>query len=291
MDTQRQKRKGRDEDEEDEASEGGLTSDLDTSKLPWEIQDTFLPKRLPEELQKTNDTLRLFARDYKKTKVSLLTNPGRPEFPESEWDNIIRGRPIDLDKVLSSLVVVGTDTKHVERLSSLVELRFGNATPVKRVSTHGEWEMAWSRACAAMEFVFAHRKSEFRTYTEHIQRKFYATHVSYHDRVLLYDRAVPERVSHRSDLSLADTAMFDDLAVMHTSPTGSGMSDRSHQAQSTVGSNRNRQNKSPEACRRFNSGQCPNTATICKYRHICAVCRQSGHTAGDSKCSKKVKRE
>ncbi|KIJ37984.1 hypothetical protein M422DRAFT_259370 [Sphaerobolus stellatus SS14] len=214
------KRKGRASDGEDSATEDSTISDFNTSQLPWEIQNTFTPRRLSEDLQKTNDTLCLFARDYKKTKISLLTNPNRPEFPESEWENIIKGKSVSLDKVLTSMVVIGSDSKQVEHISSLVELRFGNATPIKRVTTHGEWEMAWSRTCSAVEFVFAHRKQELRMYTEQIQRKFYATHISFHDRIILYDRAVRERVSHRSDLSLADTTMFEDLAVMHTSPTG-----------------------------------------------------------------------
>ncbi|KIJ52303.1 hypothetical protein M422DRAFT_776013 [Sphaerobolus stellatus SS14] len=281
----------RSDDEEDEASENGTVSDLDTSQLPWEIQDAFFPKQLSEELQKTNNILRLFARDYKKTKISLLTNPRRPEFPESEWDNIIRGRSIDLDKVLSGMAVVGADTKRVERLSSLVELRFGNVTPIKRVTTHGEWEMSWSRACSALEFVFAHRKSELQTYTEHMQRKFYATHVLYHDCILLYDRAVWERVSHHSDLSLTDTTLFDNLAVMHTTPTGSESTNHYSQTQTSITASRDKPEKSTEACRRFNSEQRPNTASTCMYRHICAVCRQSGHAAGDPKCNKKIKRE
>ncbi|KIJ38868.1 hypothetical protein M422DRAFT_781282 [Sphaerobolus stellatus SS14] len=229
---QKRKEKASDEDEDNAEEE---RSDFDVSTLPWEIAGALFPKRLSEELQKTNEMLRLFAKDYKRTKTSLLTNTNRPEFPETEWANILHGRPIDLDKVISSLLVVGSDAKQVEKFGN-IEFRFANSTPIKKISTQGEWSMAWNRACEAVEFVFSHRKNELRIYSEYMLRKFTATNIGYHDRIINFDKAVRERAAHRSDISLSDTASFADLADMHTSSMGSGATSSRGTQGSTQGS-------------------------------------------------------
>jgi hypothetical protein len=190
------------------------------------------------------------------------------------------------------MLVVGTGEKQIEKISSL-EFRFANSTPLKRVTCYADWNTAWIRTQYAVEYLFPHRKEELRVYAEHILRKFTATHASYHDRVILYDRAVRERLSSRLDLSFAHINMFSDLADMHTSAFGSAVVGSSVKLISSVGNanDQPRRQKSNEACRKYSAGSCQNTATSCRYRHVCAVCRQAGHVASSKDCTKRIKRD
>jgi hypothetical protein len=107
----RSTRKRRIADSGDEDSEDDLPRKLDTSRLPWEIKEVVSPANLRPELRQTHDLLKLFMEDFKAVKASLAVSPRRPEFPESEWDNIIRGRAVDLNKVLSAMFVIGSDSR------------------------------------------------------------------------------------------------------------------------------------------------------------------------------------
>jgi hypothetical protein len=57
--------------------------------------------KLGESLTRTLELLRLYARDLKLTKSSILTSAGSPQFPHSEWQNVITGAMVDLDHVIS----------------------------------------------------------------------------------------------------------------------------------------------------------------------------------------------
>ena len=64
---------------------------LDTTKLPWEIDELTLPSQLVLTLREMQALLRLFAKDHRAVKTSILMAARHPELPDSEWDNIIHG--------------------------------------------------------------------------------------------------------------------------------------------------------------------------------------------------------
>jgi hypothetical protein len=89
IDHEKWKRKPTDSDIGD--SREDETHKFDTSKLPWEIEEVVSPAKLRPELRQTHDLLKLYMEDIKAVKASLTVSPRRPEFPESEWDNVIKG--------------------------------------------------------------------------------------------------------------------------------------------------------------------------------------------------------
>ncbi|KAJ7939722.1 hypothetical protein B0H13DRAFT_2300423 [Mycena leptocephala] len=58
-------------------------------ELPWFADDILAGGTLSSELQKTQATLQLFARDVAATKQFVATSVSAPEFPDSEWDSVI----------------------------------------------------------------------------------------------------------------------------------------------------------------------------------------------------------
>ena len=52
-----------------------------------------------------------FQWDLKLTKASLLNFSHIPQFPESEWDNLLVGQSVDIDHVIT----LGYSIKHNER--------------------------------------------------------------------------------------------------------------------------------------------------------------------------------
>jgi hypothetical protein len=259
-------------------------SKFDTSKLPWEIKEVLSPAKLHPELWQTHELLRLFMEDYKAIKASLAVSPKRPEFPDSEWDNIIRGRAVDLNKVLSAMFIVGTESKCTKFLGSL-KLLFGQPVPIKRVTSLGEWSLAWGRTSQAICFIFPHRKEELAVYGEHIMSLFKAISIQFHGRIILYDQSVRARTACRNDILLSDFSRFEDLRTMHISSLGTALPTNKVGGQ-LVSQERKVDVKSDQPCRRYNLEQCPQMSQTCRYLHICSYCRQTGHV--NNRCLKKA---
>ncbi|TFY53164.1 hypothetical protein EVG20_g10240 [Dentipellis fragilis] len=120
-----------DSDDEDKTGDfhmHGKRPELDLADLPW--------------------LLARFAQDPKGVKVSVLNARDCPQFPDSEWTNVIAGRAVNLDHVLTELYNVSVDTKHKERLGA-IEFSVGAIAPAKIVKSHGEWDTAWQHTVAA----------------------------------------------------------------------------------------------------------------------------------------------
>ncbi|EDQ98967.1 uncharacterized protein LACBIDRAFT_318422 [Laccaria bicolor S238N-H82] len=78
----------------------------DEAQYPWIISDFIHRVTLSPLLTSTLELLKLYAIDPKGTKRSLVNSPTCPEFPDSEWTNILAGRAINLDAVLSGYYLV-----------------------------------------------------------------------------------------------------------------------------------------------------------------------------------------
>jgi hypothetical protein len=253
----------------DPDSGAGKRQKLDENELPWVIREKVSGTKLGESLTRTLELLRLYARDLKLTKSSILTSAGAPQFPHSEWQNVITGAMVDLDHVISGSFAVSNDNREVEVVGG-IQFKFGATTAVKKVKTAGDWFIAWGIYTKALVFVFPHRKSELDDYGAYVLKLFAATSLSDHVTIIQFDKAIRARHGDSRDLLLTDYAQYQDLSLYWLNPIGTG-----HQSLRTCSkpSKATRSDfRSDEACRRWNSGDCRQKASECKYRHVCGLC-------------------
>jgi hypothetical protein len=276
----KQTKRRRDGDSESSDEEEGYKRQtrLDYDSLPWNQKgEDVIAGELSPSLQKTRSLLANFARDLKRAKASLL-NCGRsyPQFPESEWANLLAGKSVDLDHVLSGMYSIAHDDSESQSVTKGLELLRGPAKPARAVQTHGEWVMAYNAYREAATFVFEHRDQELRNYGNHIMRYFASTPTEFHDRVINYDRAVRIRVAQRRDLELTSHEGFADLQLQWiNNPTALTVG----RSSGTRGKSKSGGRRDP--CRRWNDHRCPNSASACSYAHICPNCRSNAHTGGE----------
>ena len=109
----------------------------DESLYAWKTEDddeaVLTPSQELTRKMVLNQTI-----DIKSTKLVVLTSRRVPEFPDSEWNNVLSGRAVNLDTVFSGMFSTITDNRAVENIGEL-ELHFGASKPSKAVKTHGDW--------------------------------------------------------------------------------------------------------------------------------------------------------
>jgi hypothetical protein len=179
------------EDEEpvDEHGPQAKRARVEESEFPWTVSDLIHSVVLSPSLDRSLKLLQLYAVDPKKAKRSLTNSPTCPEFPDSEWTNILAGRAVNLDHVLSGYYSTSNNDERTECIGE-VEIKFGTTSPTKLVSTAGDWSIAWNRTSRATTVAFPHRAGELGDYSEYIIGLFGATNTFFHDRVISYDRAL-----------------------------------------------------------------------------------------------------
>jgi hypothetical protein len=182
---------------------------VDESKFYWKEDKSSQP--CDEYLERTRSAYATFARDPKFVKAEIINSFGCPPLPDSEWTNIVTGRCVNLDKVLSGLFSATADDKQVTAIGDSAELVTHSAVPAKKVKTHGEWLTAWTTAANAIRFVFPYRASELAEYTQYISSEFAAVGLKYHDRVINLDVAIRSRVAQSRNLRYTDYIRFADL--------------------------------------------------------------------------------
>jgi hypothetical protein len=185
--------------------------------LPWnEPEDSNFNSStsLSPALQKTHTLLENFSRDVKRARSSLLNcNKPVPQFPQSEWLNLLNGYAIDLDHVFSNIYTISHNVSEIVELGKSVELLHGSSAPAKTVKTHGDWVITWDCLVEAILFVFKHRKSKLQAYGKHIQRFFASLPSQFHNQVISYDRAVCIRAAQRRGFKLSSLSEFADLQI------------------------------------------------------------------------------
>nr|VWP00840.1 Argininosuccinate lyase (ASAL) (EC (Arginosuccinase) [Ganoderma boninense] len=232
----------------------------DPTKFAWAQNSKDAEKKLRPEVLQTLTLLRSYAVDVRFAKSNLINSVGAPEFPDAEWGNVLRGKPVDLNHVFSGQYTLGQDEKHVEKLGP-VELSYRAVTPAKVVKSAGDWVIAWQRATAAIVYAFPHRKQELEDYHNHIFGFFGAIHPDYHHRILDYDRAVRKRVGAMRTLLLSDTHEFANLRTLHIDSIGASAATGYPSKRREGGAKRT---PSDEACKRWNRGTCNTAADACK---------------------------
>jgi hypothetical protein len=144
---------------------------VDESTFAWNTNRREKRTVLRESLAKTLQLIEIYTVDPKATKRSLINEPDCPEFPDSEWKNIITGRAVNLDAVLSGqLSTTHNDTK-VEKFGEL-EISFGAVEPTKVVKNGGDWTIAWNRTVRATTYAFPSPISQNSPDTENTSSTF-----------------------------------------------------------------------------------------------------------------------
>ncbi|THU75443.1 hypothetical protein K435DRAFT_625522, partial [Dendrothele bispora CBS 962.96] len=139
-------------------------------------------------------------RDPSLVKSSARESVRCPGFPDSEWNNLFKGKPVDFDVLLTSTYTLDLNNKQSFKLGEL-ELNFEGVSkaPARKVRTHGEWVICWGMYEEAILFTMPWRKKELQEYFRHITGYFKSyLDTSYHSNIVNYDRAVRLKVSmHR----------------------------------------------------------------------------------------------
>ena len=110
----------------------------------------------------------------------LINSPSCPEFPDSEWTNVLAGCFINLDVVLTGYYSTSNNNKQVEEIRDF-EIHFGTVNPTKNLSTVGEWNITWNQSSQAICAAFPPRASKLAQYAEYIIGLFAAIDVHFHD--------------------------------------------------------------------------------------------------------------
>lgn len=247
----------------------------------WATTDFLLEARLHPLVQRTIELIRIYGKDISQARHNLSASASVPEFPESEWTNILSGRAVDLDHVFAGRYTPGTDDKTTERIG---DLEFTYRTPVaaKKISGFGDWVFAWKRATVATAFAFPHRREELDAYGEQIIGLFGALTPAVHSRVLDFDRAVRKRVGTSRRFLLTDVGEFADLKLQYIDACGANVFNAEAPAiaggSGGAGRRGTGSNRKKESCRKYNSERgCRNQAGECRFRHTCSVCGAEKH--------------
>ena len=270
------------------ADEGQDRERADPAKYAWAGTGSVRADLLNDNLRATVELLRQYGVNIKQARRDLLLTVGAPEFPASEWDNILRGFAVDLDRVLEGLYSTANDDVEITELGPFT-VTAPKQHSVKKVEDAGQWLFAWNRTVNATSFAFPLRLKELTEYGDHILGLFRVLAPQFHPRLLAYDRAVRKRVGLRRDLELTDYSSFGDLKILHidscgASSQGEGGNTGGGRVKSAA-RNRPRLTNEVEPCHRWNRGRCPQSAATCRYRHVCSRCGSGAHTYFD--CSAK----
>ena len=150
--------------DEDEETDGASTKRpcILEKNMPWFHRETVARITANLSCLATWDILSQFAADFHSIKHWILSTQSAPRgFPSTEWDHIIKGKPVDLNVVLSSLHHVSPVKENIGRVGS-TEISLGHTEPTRRVHTSGEWTSAWNATVKAYTFTFPHRENELK---------------------------------------------------------------------------------------------------------------------------------
>ena len=269
------KRSGSDESdiEGDEEGKAHKKPKLLESEMPWTKGRIAEGSATNPSCAKTVKLLKLFNRDVKQARFYVTVGADAPgNIPASQWDRILKGEPVDLDQILSSIHRLTTVDERKAKIGD-TEISLGTVDAARKVTTYNEWSIAWRRTARAVSYVFAHRRQELDDYTDYIEGEFEAKQASAHIRVIHYDIAVRNLVCGGQQILLTDTHKFQRLYSANMHSDGIQNTTGPKKPSGSSGGKR-------EICNRFNTGEC--RSSNCRYRHICKRCGQPGH--GQTTC-------
>ena len=246
--------------------------------MPWYSSNLSSARR--SSCIETCRTLLRFSEDLSGVMSLLRVANNLPEgIPTTQWDQILRGEPVDLNQILSSMHFVQLDEERKGCLGG-AEVIFTVAEAKRQVKSGSDWSSAFRRMSKAVTFLFPHRRDELYEYAEHIEGLFSAKNASAHSRVILYDQSVRNQVGGGQNILLTDYHRFTSLseAILHTD--GVEYSRRGkNPSRGSAGTDRGESStRKKDVCRRFNTqAGCRFADDDCFYKHTCRGCGKGGH--------------
>src|ERR1700678_1575020 len=239
-------------------------SKVDESAFAWTGPESQTNTKLSNNLVRTLKLLGVYTMDPKTTLRSLTNSPSCPEFPDSEWKNVIGGKAVSLDAILSGQLSTMNDELKIEKFGDL-ELFFGAVEPTKIVKNGGEWSIAWNRTVRATAFAFPHRLRELTGYGEYIISMFAVTHPNFHSRIISFNKAVRKRIGSVRNIELSDYHKFADLKIAHVDSVGvSACAEGLTRGDQTGKPKRGKGWKRSEPCNKWNNGTCGQKEEDCR---------------------------
>ncbi|KAF5310458.1 hypothetical protein D9611_012290 [Ephemerocybe angulata] len=249
---------------------------LERSDLPWaDDEDKHVSFSLNPTCVETRNLLQRFTRDtdfvIRQAKISAIA----PPFPDSEWTNVIKGLPVNLDTVLSGLWFKRPPQTKYGRLGD-TSFEYSSAEPAKKVSNAAQWTAAWNRTKRAYRFVFKHRAEELEQYGDYIERQFSSRVPESAGKVILLDQSIREFIKGGQANLLTDREARDGLYEAIMCADGVEASSIGGFGGSRVGKGKG---KGPrQQCDKFNEKRgCERKDGSCRYAHSCKKCGKGGH--------------
>lgn len=240
--------------------------------MPWFRKEKESRRSVSRSCIRSAKLLRTYARDVSKVKRWISYSASAPSgFPSSEWENLLKGKTVNLDVVQSSFFHVVAVRENRGRIGDH-EISLGHTEPSRKVLTSGDWTAAWNSVVKAASFLFPHRRDELDAYGEFIQGEFAAREANAHWKVIRFDQSVRNEVGGGTKILLTDFHRFDRHRAAILLADGLFATPDTKQSA--------RRSKSNDLCIRYNSeGGCTNSSSNCRYRHTCRKCGKGGHGA------------
>lgn len=118
---------------------------VNAQKLPWRSRNLGRAPVADPVLRETQRQLKLFAQDTKTVLSDLRVAENKPPFPVNEWENIILGCTVDLEKVYVTASMGRFDSQQsLDLKDEGIEKPKGETRRTgKLVSNSGNWLIAW----------------------------------------------------------------------------------------------------------------------------------------------------
>ena len=117
---------------------------INESAYAWVANRQSKCTNLQDSLRKILKLIETYTVNPKATKRSLINEPDCPKFPDLEWKNIISGRAVNLNTVLSRQLSTTHDDPKIKKFRDL-KITFGAVKPTKIVKNGGDWSITWNR--------------------------------------------------------------------------------------------------------------------------------------------------
>ncbi|KIN94153.1 hypothetical protein M404DRAFT_169023, partial [Pisolithus tinctorius Marx 270] len=224
---------------------------------------------LAEDIRTTFEQIELYSKDPRQVIEHILSTPGCPPFPPSQWTNLMQWKYVDLAKVLELVHSTKLNPKQSHIIDDKVELSFRVSKPAGTIKSAADHNTTFTMFIKALTFIFPQQWEEYLEYQAHIGHLFHSIEPIFHSRVIDYDCAVQNHVSVQQHLCVTDPSQFDDLRTTFLS--SHGVSSHSSEFAPSVWS-RFRSGPSGEfqdPCHWWNCGLCQKSKAECFYAHCC----------------------
>ncbi|KAG2750891.1 hypothetical protein P692DRAFT_20727623, partial [Suillus brevipes Sb2] len=225
---------------------------------------------LPADIWETYRQLDNFSADPKGVVSNILSTPGCPPFPPSEWLNIVKWKYVDLGKVLDSAHTTELDPKKTHVIDDEIELALCVSKLSGRIKTSSDHGITFSMYINAISFVFPQHQDEYIQYNTYLSRLFHTVEIRMHSRVIEFDCSIQNQVAMQRNLRFTDYSQFEHLRTTFLTSFGIGPNSASSTSDSRGRVNRREgAGERDDPCHKWNRDTCQKSDSECCFSHCC----------------------